>query len=60
MAHYDTNFYTWTQAQAEALRAKDWSLRETLSASRSPPPRGWPRFLDPPLIVGLAVLKGSL
>ena len=21
---YDTDFYVWTQAQAEALRAKDW------------------------------------
>jgi hypothetical protein len=24
-ADYDTDFYTWTQAQAEALRAKDWA-----------------------------------
>jgi hypothetical protein len=23
-ADYDTDFYGWTQAQAEALRAKDW------------------------------------
>ncbi len=22
---YDTDFYAWTQAQAEALRAKDWA-----------------------------------
>jgi hypothetical protein len=22
---YDTDFYTWTQTQAEALRAKDWA-----------------------------------
>jgi hypothetical protein len=22
---YDTDFYAWTQAQAEALRAKDWN-----------------------------------
>jgi Domain of unknown function DUF29 len=21
---YDTDFYTWTQAQVDALRAKDW------------------------------------
>jgi hypothetical protein len=25
MAEYDTDFYGWTQAQAEALRAKDWA-----------------------------------
>jgi Domain of unknown function DUF29 len=25
MSTYDTDFYTWTQAQAAALRAKDWS-----------------------------------
>ena len=24
-ADYDTDFYGWTQAQAEALRAKDWA-----------------------------------
>jgi hypothetical protein len=23
-ATYDTDFYAWTRAQAEALRAKDW------------------------------------
>ena len=22
---YDTDFYAWTQAQADALRAKDWA-----------------------------------
>jgi hypothetical protein len=25
MSDYDTDFYTWTQTQAAALRAKDWS-----------------------------------
>jgi hypothetical protein len=25
MAEYDTDFYGWTQTQAEALRAKDWT-----------------------------------
>jgi Domain of unknown function DUF29 len=25
MSNYDTDFYTWTQAQAQALRAKDWA-----------------------------------
>jgi Domain of unknown function DUF29 len=25
MSDYDTDFYTWTQAQAAALRAKDWA-----------------------------------
>jgi hypothetical protein len=25
MSDYDTDFYTWTQTQAEALRAKDWA-----------------------------------
>ena len=25
MSDYDTDFYTWTQAQAAALRAKNWS-----------------------------------
>jgi hypothetical protein len=24
-ADYDTDFYTWTQTQAQALRAKDWT-----------------------------------
>jgi hypothetical protein len=24
MAEYDRDFYAWTVAQAEALRAKDW------------------------------------
>ena len=24
MSDYDTDFYTWTQTQAAALRAKDW------------------------------------
>ena len=24
-ATYDTDFYTWTQEQAAALRAKDWA-----------------------------------
>jgi len=26
---YDTDFYAWTQAQAAALRAKDWSALDT-------------------------------
>ena len=25
MSTYDTDFYTWTRAQAEALRHKDWA-----------------------------------
>jgi hypothetical protein len=25
MSDYNTDFYSWTQAQAEALRAKDWA-----------------------------------
>jgi hypothetical protein len=25
MSDYDTDFYTWTQGQAAALRAKDWT-----------------------------------
>jgi len=25
MAEYETDFYGWTQAQAQALRAKDWA-----------------------------------
>jgi Domain of unknown function DUF29 len=25
MSHYDTDFYAWTQAQAAAIRAKDWA-----------------------------------
>jgi len=25
MSDYDTDFYAWTQAQADALRAKDWA-----------------------------------
>lgn len=24
-SHYDQDFYTWTQTQAQALRAKDWA-----------------------------------
>jgi hypothetical protein len=26
MSDYDTDFYTWTQAQAAALRARDWPV----------------------------------
>jgi hypothetical protein len=39
MSDYDTDFYTWTQQQAQALAAKDWPtpMARLTRARRSKP-----------------------